>query len=131
MVASSGQTSRSGSHGVVALAAEQQADERARVEEPDPRAHAVAAARAGAEPVAQPLGQPALHALGRHHHDLLGERVVEGHRQQLAEGVGELVGARCAVQVERHGRTLRGGGDSWRGCRVSFIGRPMKLTLGR
>ena len=78
-------------------------DEDPRVEEADARAHAVATARAGAEAVGEALGQPALDALGRHHHDLLGERVVERLRQQLAEGVGELVGARCAVQVERHG----------------------------
>ena len=106
MVSSSGQTRRSGSHGVVAVAVDQHRDQRPRVEEPHARADAVAATRARAEPVGEPLGQPALHALGRHHHDLLGERVVERGRQQLAEGIGELVGARRAVDPEGHVGTV-------------------------
>ena len=88
--------------GVVAFAPQQQRDQRARVEEADPGAHAVAAARADAQPVGQPLREPALDPLGGHHHDLVGERVVERHRQQRAETVGELVGARGAVQVQGH-----------------------------
>jgi hypothetical protein len=88
--------------GVVAVAAEQHRDQRSGVEEPDARADAVPTARPGPKAVGEPLGQPPLDALGRDHHDLLGERVVEGCRHQLTEGVGELVGARCAVQVEGH-----------------------------
>ena len=107
MVASSGQTSWSGSHEIVAVAVEQQRHQRARVEEPHPGAHPVAAPGADAEPVAEPLGEPALDTLRGHHHDLLGERVVERRGEQLAEGVGELVGARRAVEVEGHlGPTL-------------------------
>ena len=88
--------------GVVAVAVEQHRDQRVRAEEPDAGAHPVPAARPDAQPMAEPLGQPALHALRRHHHDLLGERVVEGRGHQLAERVGELVGARCAVEMEGH-----------------------------
>ena len=102
MVASSGQTSWSGSHRSSRSAVEQQRHERARVEEPHPGADPVTAAGTDAQPVAEPLGEPALDALRRHHHDLLGERVVERRREQLAEGVGELVGARRAVEVEGH-----------------------------
>ncbi len=98
---------------VVALAAEQHRHQRPRAEEPHPRADTVATPGARAEPVGQPLGQPALHTLGRHHHDLLRERVVERGRQQLAEGIGELVGARSAVDLEGHVGTLRPGADGW------------------
>ncbi len=90
--------------GVVALAPQQQRDQGARVEEPDAGADPVAAARADPEPVGQPLREPPLDPLGGHHHHLVGERVVERGRQQLAEGVGELVGARSAVQVQGHRR---------------------------
>ena len=62
MVSSSGQTSAVGVPRVVALAAEQQRDQRARLEEPHAGAHPVAAARAGAEPVGEPLGEPPLDA---------------------------------------------------------------------
>ncbi len=87
---------------VVAVTVEQQRDQRARVEEPDAGTDTVAAARSDAEPVGEPLGEPALDTLGGHHHDLVGERVVQRCGEQLAEAVGELVGARGAVEVERH-----------------------------
>ena len=74
---------------------------------------------AGAEPVGEPLGQPALDTLGGHHHDLLGERVVQRGRQQLAERVGEQVGPRGAVEVERHRRDLMR-----RGRRIRTPGAP-------
>ena len=47
---------------VVAVAADQQRDQRARLEEPDARAHAVTAAGARPQTVGEPLGQPPLHA---------------------------------------------------------------------
>ena len=65
------------------------------------RAHAVTGAWAsGAEQMGEPLRQPALDAARRHEHDLLRERVLERRGEQLAEGVGELVGARSAMEVE-------------------------------
>ena len=48
----------------------------------------VAATTAHAEPVRQPLGEPALDAAGRHDHDLTGERVGQGRDQELGEAVG-------------------------------------------
>ncbi len=66
---------------------------------------------ADAEPVGQPLGQPALDAPGRHDHDLLDERVVEGLAEEVAQRLRQQVGARGPVQVERHGATLGGRAD--------------------
>ena len=81
-----------------------------RLEEPDAGADPVAA-RADTEPVGEPLGQPALDAPGRHDHDLLGERVVEGLAEEVAQRLRQQVGARGPVQVERHGATLGGRAD--------------------
>ena len=94
ITSSSGQTRRSGSHGSSRSRPSSIADQRARAEEAHPRAHAVAAARAGAESVGEALGEPALDTLGRHHHDLLLERVVQRRGEQRAEPVREQVGAR-------------------------------------
>ena len=91
---------------VVAVAADQQRDQRARLEEPDARAHAVTAAGARPQAVGEPLGQPPLDAPRRHHDDLLGERVVEGLREEVAERLRQQVGARGPMQVERHAATL-------------------------
>ena len=123
MIASSGQTSRSGSHGSSRSRPSSSETSDRGLQEPDAGADPVAAARAGAEPVGEPLGQPALDAPGGHHHDLLGERVVQRRREQLAERVGEQVGARCPVQVKRHGATLGGRADTGRAGDRNLDGR--------
>ena len=96
---------------VVALAAEQHRDQRARVEEPHPRADAVAAARrrcrAGGE--SRWVSQRSTPLAGTTTTSSANGSS-SGRRQQLAEGVGELVGARCAVEVggaRRHDRPAR------------------------
>ena len=94
--------------GVVALAIEQQGDQRSGAEELDTGADAVLAAWPHAQPVREPLGQPALDPLGRHRDDFLGERIGQRLREQVAEGIGEEVGARSAVEVERHAGHPRG-----------------------
>ena len=73
-----------------------------RGQEPHARADAVATARAGAEPVGEPLGQPPLDATRRNDDDLLGERVVERFREQRAEPVGEQVGRIGTMHLQRH-----------------------------
>ena len=60
----------------------------------------------------QALCQPPLDALLGHDDDLLGEGVGQRARQQLAELVGEGVGALRAVEMEGHGQTVAGPGDS-------------------
>jgi hypothetical protein len=65
-------------------------DDGGRRRELDPGAHPVAAL--GAEPVREPVRQPALHALRRNRHDLGGERVGQRAREQLGERVGQRVG---------------------------------------
>ena len=103
---------RVGRPGIVVGPARHDREQRARAAEVDTGAHTVAAPRRGAEPVREPLGQPALDALRRHHDHLGRERIGQRRRQQLAELVGELVGARGAVEVEGHcGPTLVVGYD--------------------
>ena len=80
----------------------QRLDQRPRAAELHARADAVLPPRASTEPVPEPLAEPPLDALGRHHHQLCGERVVRGGREQVGEAVGQPVGARGAVEVERH-----------------------------
>ena len=80
-------------------------DERTRRAEVHPGADAVERV-APAEPVREPLAEPPLDAAGRHQHQLRRERVLQRARQQVTELVGEQVGARGAVEVERHGGTL-------------------------
>ena len=91
---------------VLGVAVEQHRDERVGRHEVDARAHAVAAARAHAEAVRQPLGQPALDPAGGHDHHLAGERVGERGDQQVRQAVGERVGALGGVQVQGHAATL-------------------------
>ena len=112
MVASSGQTRRSGSHGSSRSRPMSSGDQRPRVQEPDARADPVVASRTDAEPVGQPLGQPALDAPGRDDDDLLGERVVERLGEEVGQRLRQQVGARSPVQVERHGPTLCAGADA-------------------
>ncbi len=97
---------------VLVAGAGQLGDQRPREPELDAGAHPVSAARRGAEPVREPLAEPPLHAAGRHEHQLGRERVVQRRRQQLAEGIGEQVGPRGAVEVEHHSATLCGAADA-------------------
>ena len=78
--------------------------------EGDACAHAVGAAGRRAEPVRQPLGQPPLDALGRHRHHLGGERVLRRHGEQLAERVGQRVGALGPMYVEHYVTSSGGAG---------------------
>ena len=89
--------------GVVAILAEQHRHQRVRAQEPDPGAHPVTAARADPEPVREPLREPALHAPRGHDDELLGERVVERRREQVAQTVGEEVGALGTMDPQGHG----------------------------
>ena len=97
---------------VLVTGAGQLGDQRPREPELDAGAHSVSPARRGAEPVREPLAEPPLHAAGRHEHQLGRERVVQRRRQQLAEGIGEQVGPRGAVEVEHHSATLCGAADA-------------------
>ena len=98
---------------IVVAGAGQLGDQRPREPELDAGADAVTGALGGgAEPVGQPLAQPPLHAASRHEHQLGCERVLQRRRQQLAEGVGEQVGPRGAVEVEHHSATLCAGTDA-------------------
>jgi len=81
---------------IVPLLAEQQLDQRVRIEEPDTGTHPVAAAHADTEPVVQTLRHPALDATGRHDHQLLRERVCQRRGEQLRQPVCEQVGVRSA-----------------------------------
>jgi hypothetical protein len=74
-------------------------DQRARIAERDPGADAVLSG-AAAEDVAEPLTQPAFDTLGGDDYQFCGEGVGQGSGQQLAEAVGEEVGARCTVKVK-------------------------------
>ena len=78
------------------------AEEPRRERELDVRADAVPSPGPGpdAEPCRQRLGQPSLHATGRNRDDLPLERVARGRGEDLAEGVGEPVGALCSVDVQ-------------------------------
>ena len=111
MVASRGQTSRSGSQGSSASRpmSSDTSDlgwrNRTPAQTPSPPP-------SEAEPVRQPLGQPPLDATRGNDHDLLGKGVAEGRREEVAERLRQQVGARCPVQVKRHGATLGGAADS-------------------
>jgi hypothetical protein len=72
-----------------------------RVAERDAGADAVLAG-AAAEDVREPLTEPAFDALGGDDDELVGERVGQGSGQQLAEAVGEEIGALSAVEMKRH-----------------------------
>ncbi len=87
---------------VVAVAAEQHRDEGTWVEEPHAGADPVAAGGRRTQPVRESLGQPPLDPFGRDDDDLLGERVVERSREQVAQRVGEHVGALGRMHRERH-----------------------------
>ena len=91
---------------VVRVLAEQHRDQGVGCDEVDSGADAVTAARADAEAVRQPLGQPALHAARRHHHDLAGERIGQGSDQQVGQAVGQRIGALGGVEVHGHVSTL-------------------------
>ena len=78
-------------------------DQGGRRTEDDTRAHPVGA-RAGAEAVREPLGQPALHPAGGHDHKVFGERVRGRAGQQFPQPVREDVGAFRAVDVQAHCR---------------------------
>jgi len=93
------------------LTTDEQRHQRPGLEEPDAGADPVATS-SDAEPVRQPLGQPPLDATRGNDHDLLGKGVAEGRREQVAERLRQQVGARCPVQVKRHGATLGGAADS-------------------
>jgi hypothetical protein len=88
--------------GVVALLAEQHRDQRVRREEADPGADPVAAPRPDAQPVGEPLGEPALHPAGGHHHDLLGEGILQRCRQEVPQAVREEVCALGAMDPQCH-----------------------------
>ena len=106
ITSSSGHASRSGLHGSSASRSSSIDDQRVGRHEVDARAHAVAAPGPDAEPVGEPLGQPALDAARRHHHDLAGERIGQRGDQQVRQAVGERVGALGGVEVQGHGATL-------------------------
>jgi hypothetical protein len=91
---------------VLRVAVEQHRHERVRCDEVDARAHAVAAAETHAEPVREPLGEPALDAARGDDDHLAGERVGQGGDQQVGEAVGQRVGALGGVQVQGHAATL-------------------------
>ena len=75
-------------------------DEPARKRELDVRAHAVGAARRGAEHGRQPLRQPALDAARRHGDDLGLHRVVQRCADDAAERVDKAVRAFRSVDVK-------------------------------
>jgi len=74
--------------------------------EVDPGADAVTTAGPGAEPVREPLGEPALDAARRNDDDLTRERVGQWRDQQGREAVGECIGALGGMQVQGHAATL-------------------------
>ncbi len=117
MAPSSGQTSRSGSHGSSRSRSSSSETSERGVRNRTPAQMPSPPRGPAAEGVREPLRHPPLHALGGHHHDLLGERVVQGHGEQLAEAVDEPVGARGAVEVERHGGSIARGTDTRGGPR--------------
>ena len=100
MTSSSGQTSRSGSHGssrsrpASSATSDRGLRNRTPAQTPSPPGP-------GAETVREPLGEPALHAPGRHHDDLLGEGVGQRIGEQVSQGVGErsVRSARCSWTV--------------------------------
>ena len=87
---------------IVVRDAEHEGDERVRVEEADSGAHPVLPAGGGAEPMREPLGEPAFHPLGGHRDDLLGERIGQRCREQVGEAVGQEARSGGAMQVEAH-----------------------------
>lgn len=97
---------------VVVIAAGEHGDQRAWSQEGDAGAHPVLAPFDRPEAVGEPLRQPALDALLGHDDHFLREGVRQRARQQLAELVGEGVGALRAVEVKCHVQTVSAWGDS-------------------
>ena len=109
----------------------EQPDERGRPHEVDTRAYPVAVL-VGPEPVREPLGQPALDALGGHHDELAGEHPTDRLPQELTELVGEQVRARVDVHGQPHGSTVCVRSDDqgrWSSATKRMVWRPSTAAM--
>ena len=122
---------RVGGPRVVVGEPEHRGHQRPRRGEPHARTDPVTRAGRRPEPVRQPLGEPALDPLRGHHHDLLGERVRQGGREQPGQPVGEHVGALGAVQVQAHGGSVSRATDGRGHCRIRRTPRTARPILCR
>jgi len=84
------------------IAVEKHRDQGARIEEPHAGADPVTARGRRTEPVGEAQGQPSLHPARRDDDDVRSERVIGRRGEELGELLGEEVGARGTVDVERH-----------------------------
>ena len=109
----------------------EQPDERGRAHEVDTRAYPVAVL-VRPEPVREPLGQPALDALGGHHDELAGEHPADRLSQELTELVGEQVRARVDVHGQPHGSTVCVRSDDqgrWSSATKRMVWRPSTAAM--